>query len=202
MKIKLLTTLTMGALLLGACADEEPDETGTSDTDVVEDAEASETPEETEADLDESSDSEETDVEDVAEDEPEEEETPDAAEVGTLTVGDSYTIDDITLTITDVSFTDERNQFEEDEPENVIRIDYELNNDSDSDYAFGMDFDVYADGRKMEMYANTNDIGSVSAGRTVDGTTHYGVEGDDIEIEWSPLLSFTDEVAIWSVNPN
>lgn len=197
MKIKLLTTLTMGALLLGACADEEPDETGTQDTDVVEDADASEAPEEeTEADVDES------DAEEVAEDEPEEEETPDAAEVGTLTVGDSYTIDDITLTITDVSFTDERNQFEEDEPENVIRIDYELENNSDSDYAYGMDFDVYADGRKMDTYANTIDIGSVSAGRTVDGTTHFGVEGDDIEIEWSPLLSFTDEVAIWSVNPN
>lgn len=180
---KLLALISASAFLLAACDDVDTP-TDDEDSAAVED--------DTEADASESEEVEE----DADADEEEE-----AEESELLSIGESITIDDITMTITNAEFTDERNQFEEDEPENVIAIYYTLENDTDDDYGYGMDFDVYVDGSQADTYPNDNSMGSVSSGRSTDGVAHYAVNGETIEVEWEPLFSFSGEKGIWDVTP-
>lgn len=118
-----------------------------------------------------------------------------------LSVGDSVTIDDVTMTVNSVEYTDERNEFDDTNPENVIKISYTLENGASEDYPYGADFQVYADGSLMETYPNDNSMGSVSAGRSVEGVAHFGVNGEEIEIEWAPLFSMSGEKGVWAVDP-
>ncbi|GEN49519.1 hypothetical protein [Alkalibacterium pelagium] len=87
------------------------------------------------------------------------------------------------------------------DPENVIAIYYTLENGTDDDYGYGMDFDVYVDGSQADTYPNDNSMGSVSSGRSTDGVAHYAVNGETIEVEWEPLFSFSGEKGIWDVTP-
>lgn len=135
----------------------------------------------------------ETDTEETVADESE------GAEL--LTVGESHTIGDYTLTVNDAYYTDERNQFDETNPEKVIAIEYTLENNSDQDYPFGIDTQVYVDGKQADSYALGSDMGSVSSGRTVDGTTYYGVNGEKVELEWEPTFSFSGDKGIWDITP-
>ena len=138
--------------------------------------------------VEQSNDAEETEVDDS-----------DSAEL--LTIGESHTIEDYTLTVNDAYYTDERNQFDETNPEKVIAIEYTLENNSDQDYPFGIDTQVYVDGKQADSYALGSDMGSVSSGRTVDGTTYYGVNGEKVELEWEPTFSFSGDKGIWDITP-
>ena len=115
-----------------------------------------------------------------------------------LSVGDSATIDDITLTVNSVSFTDERNSYADTTPERVIAIEYTLENGQEEDYPFGMDMDLYVDGKKAESYPLGMDLGSVSAGRAVDAVSYFGVDGEEVELEWQPVFSLSDK-AVWDL---
>lgn len=115
-----------------------------------------------------------------------------------LVVGDSATIDDITLTVNSVSFTDERNSYADTTPERVIAIEYTLENGQEEDYPFGMDMDLYVDGKKAESYPLGMDLGSVSAGRAVDAVSYFGVDGEEVELEWQPVFSLSDK-AVWDL---
>lgn len=115
-----------------------------------------------------------------------------------LAVGDSATIDDITLTVNSVSFTDERNSYADTTPERVIAIEYTLENGQEEDYPFGMDMDLYVDGKKADSYPLGMDLGSVSAGRAVDAVSYFGVDGEEIELEWQPVFSLSDK-AVWDL---
>lgn len=120
---------------------------------------------------------------------------------GLLAIGESATIDDITFTVTGSSFTDERNEFAETNPEQVIKIDFSLENGAEEDYPVGMDTQVYVDGTQADSYPLGSDIGSVSAGRTFEGSIYYGVNGDSVELEWEPMMSFSGDKAIWDITP-
>ena len=115
-----------------------------------------------------------------------------------LVVGDSATIDDITLTVNSVSFTDERNSYADTTPERVIAIEYTLENGQEEDYPFGMDMDLYVDGKKAESYPLGTDFGSVSAGRAVDSVAYFGVDGEETELEWQPVFGMEDK-AVWDL---
>ncbi|WIW73992.1 DUF4352 domain-containing protein [Aerococcus tenax] len=121
-----------------------------------------------------------------------------------LSVGETAEIDGIKFTVNSVEFTDQRNQFAETNPERVIKISYTLENGQNKDYAFGADTQLYVDGKKAKTYplgGTDGDVGfgSVSAGRTVDSTVYYGVDGKDIELEWQPLFSVGNK-AIWKLD--
>lgn len=182
-KVRLLAALAAGAFVLGAC-----EEADTTEDEVTE-------AEETTAD--EPEETEEVEETDEAEEPAEEEE---AAEDELLSIGDSFTADDVTVTITDAYYTDERNEFEETDPENVLAIEYTLENNADEDYPVGMDFQVYVDGSLADTYANENTMDSVSSGRSIEAISHYGVSGDQIEAEWEPFFSFSGEKGIWDVS--
>ena len=107
-------------------------------------------------------------------------------------IGDTVKVGDAEYTLNSVELTDERNQFEENQPAQVVKITYTVKNDGDSDITVGMDVEVYgSDNKKSETYPNDNTMGSVAPGKEMDCVAHFGLnQTGEIEIHFSPLVSF------------
>lgn len=107
-------------------------------------------------------------------------------------IGDTVKVGDAEYTLNSVELTDERNQFEENQPAQVVKITYTVKNDGDSDIPVGMDVEVYgSDNKKSETYPNDNTMGSVAPGKEIDCVAHFGLnQTGEIEIHFSPLVSF------------
>lgn len=133
------------------------------------------------------------------EDKDEEKEEPEKD--GAYKVGDSVKVGDVTYTLKNVSLTDERNEFADTEPANVIKIEYTVQNDSDDDIPIGADVEVYdASGKKMDSYPNDNTMNSVAPGKSIDAVAHFGLDQTgDIEILFAPLISL-EKAATFKVN--
>lgn len=118
----------------------------------------------------------------------------------TLTVGDTAEFKDAKFTLKAVSTTDARNEFDETKPNQVIKIEYELENLAKDELSYGMDLTVYdGAGNKMESYALDNSMGAVASGKKVQGVQHFGImEGGKIEIHYAPIISF-DDAAVFEV---
>lgn len=176
----LSTILILGACDEGTTTEEEPAEEDTTE-ETTDDAAAEET----------------EDTEEVIE-----EETEVAEE--NLSVGDTVEIDGVTMTIDAAYYTDERNEFAEVEADSVMMLDVTFENNTGEDYSPAMDFEVYADGSKAEEYPVGDVIlDSVSDGRSGSGTIAFALVGEpsEIEVEFSPLFSFSGEKAIYTVTP-
>lgn len=178
MSKKLLVLLLSGGLLLAACGEDSA-------------AGDNSTPETSQEGAEAEAETTET----------EEQTTAPEGDSAKLTIGDSKEIDGIKFTVTNSYYTDERNEFAETSPEKVIAIEYTIENNSEDDYPFGMDEQVYVDGKQAETYPLDNSMGSVSAGRSADGIVFYGVDGDTVELEWAPMFSFSGEKGVWDVTP-
>jgi hypothetical protein len=127
------------------------------------------------------------------------EETTEISEKEEFSVGEKIIFDgEAEYTITGVEWTDERNQFEETQPDKVLKVTYNVTNLSDSDVSIGLDLTLYADGRKMESYPNTNTMESISKGRSFEGAVqHFAVTGEGpYELEVEPSFSWDVEPAI------
>lgn len=109
-------------------------------------------------------------------------------------VGDTVKVGDAEYTLTNVELTDERNEFDETNPNQVVKISYTVKNNSDSDLPVGTDVEVYgSDDKKAESYPNDNTMGSVAPGKKMDCVQHFGINGTgEIEIHFAPLISFED----------
>lgn len=121
-----------------------------------------------------------------------------------LAVGDSYTIDNIKLTLESAEFTSERNQFVLYMPEHVLQINYIIENNSEGDYPVTAPFEVFVNGEAMDTYPNENTLEVIEDGETLEGAAYYRIEdfeiGDPIEIHWTPLFHFGEERAVWLIN--
>ncbi|MEG0078349.1 MULTISPECIES: DUF5067 domain-containing protein [Enterococcus] len=107
-------------------------------------------------------------------------------------VGDSVKVDDVTYTLNSVELTDQRNQFEDNQPAQVVKITYTVKNNGKEDIPVGADVEVYgSDDKKAETYANENTMGSVASGKQMDVTAHFALnQTGEIEIHFAPLISF------------
>jgi len=117
----------------------------------------------------------------------------------TYKVGDVITFDDeAEFTITGAEWTDERNEFDDTNPERVLKVTYNVKNLSNDDYVLGTDLELYVNGQKMDTYPNDSTFDSISKGRSYEGAVEYfGVNGSgDIEVEVEPSFSFTTEPAV------
>ncbi|AWN61109.1 DUF4352 domain-containing protein [Streptococcus sobrinus] len=117
----------------------------------------------------------------------------------TYKVGEKITFKGkVEYTITSVEWTDERNEFEDKQPKKVLKVTYNVKNLSDDDYVIGSDFELYANGSKMESYPNENTFETISAGRSYQGATEHFAVNDDkkLELEIKPYLSFRGTPAI------
>ncbi len=121
------------------------------------------------------------------------EESSSSEETTTFAVGDTIVFDGVAeITITNVEWTDERNEFDDTNPEKVLKVTYNTTNLSDEDYILGSDITLYVNGAKMEDYPNTNTYDSISSGRSYEGAVqHFGVNGSGaMELEVEPSWSF------------
>lgn len=183
-------------LILGACDEGTTTEEGSAEEDTTEEASEEGAGEATEEEESEE-DAETKDTEDVVEAETE------VAEEN-LSVGDTVEMDGVTVTIDAAYYTDERNEFAEVEADSVMMLDVSFENNTGEDYSPAMDFEVYADGSKAEEYPVGDIIlDSVSDGRSGSGTIAFALVGEpsEIEVEFSPLFSFSGEKAIYTVTP-
>jgi len=116
-------------------------------------------------------------------------------------VGDTVQVGDAEYTLTGVELTDERNQFDESNPAQVVKISYTVKNNGADDIPVGMDVEVYGpDDKKAESYPNDNTMGSVASGKQMDCVQHFGInETGDVEIHFAPIISLEDS-AIFKVN--
>ena len=116
-----------------------------------------------------------------------------------LAVGDKITFDGkAEYTITNVEWTDKRNQFDDKNPDKVLKVTYNVTNLSDKNLSVGSDMALYVGGKKMETYPNDNTLESISPGRSLEGATeHFGVFGEgDLELEVKPAFDFKSKPAI------
>lgn len=148
---------------------------------------------------DTSSSDTDTDTEEVNEDIENEDEAEEAS--GNLSIGDTAEFDNVKFTLKEVSTTDERNQFADEDPTTVVKIEYELENIGDDDLPYGADVTVYdAAGNQMDSYPLDNDMGSLAPGKKVQGAEHHAIdEVGTIEIHFAPLISF-ESAAVFEVD--
>lgn len=110
----------------------------------------------------------------------------------TYTVGDTVTVGDVTYTLNGVELTDERNEFEDSNPEKVIKVTYHVKNNSDKDLPIGADLNAYGpDNKKLETYPlNDTTLDAVAPGKEADVTTGFGLDGSGkVELQFAPLVS-------------
>ena len=149
---------------------------------------------------DSGSDDEATEVDaetdDSVDEEVEEEESEDEEESNeNYGLGDTAEVGGIKFTVNSVSTTDERNEFADEDPEKVIKIEYEIENNSDEEIVLGMDLEVYdGTGNKMESYPLENTMDTLQPGKKTQGIEHFGIEEGPIEIYFQPAFSFDDPV--------
>lgn len=154
-------------------------------------------------------DSDNTSAEDSEENSNETEDTADVVEEETetvdsnLNIGETSTIDDISLTVDNAYYTDQRNEFADINPDTVLMVEVTIENNSGTDYPVGMDLSLYVDGSKAETYPVATLMDSVSDGRSVSGQQTFAIMGDpsEIELEFSPFMSFSGEKAIYTITP-
>jgi len=115
-------------------------------------------------------------------------------------LGETAEVGDVKVTITKVSLTDERNEFEESEPNKVVKIEYEMENNRDEEIPVGADFQVYdSTGNQVDLYALDNTMGSLKPGKKLQGVEHYGIEDGPIEVYFQPMFSL-DKNAIFELD--
>ena len=116
-------------------------------------------------------------------------------------VGDTAEVSGVKFTLNKVSTTDERNEFEEEEPNEVIKVEFELENNSDEEISVGGDLQVYdGTGNQVDSYANENTMGSLKPGKKMQGVDHFGIEEGPVEIYFQPMMSFDDDEAIFEAD--
>lgn len=108
-------------------------------------------------------------------------------------LGDTAEVGNIKITINKVSVTDERNEFASEDPNKVIKLEYEIENGTDEEIPIGADLQVYdGTGNQVNSYPLDNTIGSLHPGKKIQGVDYFGIEEGPIEVYFQPLFSFDD----------
>ncbi|RMC41850.1 DUF4352 domain-containing protein [Lactobacillus sp. ESL0233] len=91
-------------------------------------------------------------------------------------VGDTVKVGQAEYTLKSVVTTNERNEFEDSKPNNVIKITYHVKNDGKDDLSVGDDLEVYGpDDEKLKDYPISDDgLDSIAPGKSTDIMTGYG----------------------------
>ena len=107
-------------------------------------------------------------------------------------VGDTVKVGKVTYTLKSVEVTNERNEFEDNQPKYVIKVVYHVKNNSDKELPIGTDLDAYGpNNNKLKSYpVNDTTLDSIAAGKEADVTTGFGSDKlGTFELQFSPLVS-------------
>lgn len=124
------------------------------------------------------------------------------SEVKYYKLGETVKVGDVEYTLKSVEKTDERNEFEDSKPANVIKVVYHVKNDGKEDLPIGTDLDAYGpENNKLKSYPISNTtVDSIAPGKESDVTTGFGTDKlGDFELQFRPLASF-DKSAKFKVN--
>ncbi|MBK2004063.1 hypothetical protein JI641_13765 [Listeria ivanovii subsp. londoniensis] len=99
-------------------------------------------------------------------------------------VGDKQTLGGITVTLVSVTKTSERNQFDDTNPKNVVKISYKVENNSGNECFVNSDIDVYDSNSTIgTRYPLDNTTGKILNGKNINAEYYAGVnESGNIEI--------------------
>lgn len=117
-------------------------------------------------------------------------------------VGDTVKVGDVVYTLKSVEKTDERNEFNDKQFKNVLKVVYHVKNEGKDELPIGADLDVYGpDNNKLDTYPiNDATVNSVAAGKEMDVTTGFGTDNlGDFELQFKPLVS-VNKAAKFKVN--
>ena len=107
-------------------------------------------------------------------------------------LGDTVKVGKVTYTLKSVEVTNERNEFEDNQPKYVIKVIYHVKNNSDKELPIGADLDAYGpNNNKLKSYpVNDTTLDSIAAGKEADVTTGFGSDKlGAFELQFSPLVS-------------
>ncbi|MCB2828908.1 DUF4352 domain-containing protein [Streptococcus dysgalactiae] len=111
-------------------------------------------------------------------------------------LGDKLTFENgLEITVTNAEFTDERNEFDDSNPEKVLKVTYNVTNNTKEDYLVSSEMELYVGSNKMNSYPIDTTVETLSPGRSYDNAVAaFGVNGSGkMELEVKPTLSFEKE---------
>lgn len=117
-------------------------------------------------------------------------------------VGDTVKVGDVVYTLKSVEKTDERNEMNDKQFKNVLKVVYHVKNEGSDELPIGADLDVYGpDNNKLDTYPiNDTTVNSVAAGKEADVITGFGTDKlGDFELQFKPLVS-VNKAAKFKVN--
>lgn len=124
------------------------------------------------------------------------------SEIKYYKLGETVKVGDVEYTLKSVEKTDERNEFEDSKPANVIKVVYHVKNDGKQDLPIGADLDAYGpDNNKLKTYPiSITTVDSIAPGKESDVTTGFGTDKmGDFELQFKPLVSI-EKSAKYKVN--
>lgn len=124
------------------------------------------------------------------------------SEIKYYKLGETVKVGDVEYTLKSVEKTDERNEFEDSKPANVIKVVYHVKNDGKEDLPIGADLDAYGpDNNKLKSYpVSDTTVDSIAPGKEADVTTGFGTDKmGDFELQFKPLVSI-EKSAKYKVN--
>lgn len=125
--------------------------------------------------------------------------------VKTKKVGETVEIDGVSFTLNNAEFTDERNEFADVEADKVLKVNMTVKNNSDEEIPVGGDVKLYIDGKQAKSYPVDDQLlDSLSPGREISGSEGFAIVGEPkkIELEFQPLMTFSNKRYIYEINPN
>ncbi|WP_404349058.1 DUF4352 domain-containing protein [Sutcliffiella horikoshii] len=129
-------------------------------------------------------------------------ETAGGEDLGTFAVGDKVDVAGYVITINGVSLTEERNEYADENPEEVLALEITLQNSTQEEIYFNAyELELYdANGTLMEVYPLDNFDATLQPGKNSSGTVFFGVSGDGpYELFYTEWISGTK--AMWNVSP-
>ncbi|AWX96344.1 hypothetical protein F6P74_10840 [Streptococcus suis] len=112
-------------------------------------------------------------------------------------VGDTIVFKDVAeITITNIAWTDERNEVSDIVVNKVLLVTYNVTNLTDKDYVVGEDMDLYVNNKVTEGYPVGTILETIAPGRSIEGaTTAFAVnEEGTSELEVKPGFQFSTDI--------
>lgn len=112
-------------------------------------------------------------------------------------IGDTAQVDDVSYKLISVEKTDERNEFEDSTPKNVIKVVYHVTNQTDDDLSVGLGLEVYGPkNNKLESYPiDGSTFDSIASGKEITVTAGFAADTlGEFELHFRPFLSDKESV--------
>lgn len=122
-------------------------------------------------------------------------------DLGTFKLGEKVDIAGTVITVNKASYTDERNEYDDYKPAEVLRLDLTVQNSTEEELYFDVyEFELYdAEGTKMDMVSLDNMSESLQPGKNASGSAFIGASGKGpYELYYTDFVSGSK--AMWQID--